>query len=477
MTPNHFFESEAVTAPTVHGWRAAFYRNFPRILFFLDLLVVVGMFVLAFVLRVGWDVITPDLMLSTAIPGAVIFVALYTIDGYSEDRSFREGAYAVEHSVAIAMAYLLALAVSEFFRIEALGGVESRAAGMMGFGFAGAGTLITRRLLGRIVLDQAKARTLCVFGEPKPVGQLLRDLEEAREPRRIIAVLPDETDDVFPEKCEVRFSPDAAEAIAGLPSSCDEIVVAGEIQRFDQNFVRALVGQYLRGVTVFEIDRFYEHRFNRVWLSSVSHSWLLDGELVLRRHVAWARAKRLFDIAIAGILVVALLPVMAVVALVIALESRGPVFFRQSRMGLDGAPFTMYKFRTMAVGAEHAGLYTEPDDARVTRIGRVIRRRRLDELPQLWNVIRGDMSLVGPRAEALDLIKAYENQIPFYHFRHVLRPGVTGLAQIRQGYASSPSDAVRKLEYDLYYVRHYNILLDLRLMLRTLHVIVRGEGR
>ena len=226
-----------------------------------------------------------------------------------------------------------------------------------------------------------------------------------------------------------------------------------------------------------ELDRFYEHRFNRVWLSSVTGSWLLDGELVLRRGIVSAQIKRLMEIAVSGGLLVLLSPLMLSIALCIALISPGPVLYRQRRMGMDGEAFTMFKFRTMIVGSDREDPYTRENDARVTPFGSLIRRQRLDELPQLWNVLRGDMSLVGPRAESLELVGRYEKEIPYYHFRHVVRPGITGLAQVTQGYASSSADAIRKLEFDLYYVRNYNVLLDLRILLRTLHMVARGGGR
>jgi len=475
--PPYFIETEATYPAMMHGRLTTVSRNFPILLLLLDGVLVASMIMLAYVLRVGWPVVTPSLVLNAMVPGLVIFLVLYTINGYARDRSFDGGGYAIEHLAAIAVAYLLSLAINGFFNIEALGAVESRAAGILGFVMAGGATLFARRSLGRIVRDQLRSKTLCVLGDAQQVRQLLESLRDAGETRKVVALVLNQSDGVFPDGFDVRFMSDPTEAIAELPASCDEIVVAEDYRRFDQAFVGLLVSRYLRGMTVFAIDRFYEHRFNRVWLPSVTHSWLLDGELVLRRGIAWARIKRLFDLIVALTMLVVLGPAMIVVGLLIALEARGPIIFRQRRMGMDGIPFIIFKFLTMETGSENGRPYTGENDARVTRFGAFIRRRRIDELPQLWNVIRGNMSLVGPRAESVDLVEAYQAEIPFYHFRHVLRPGVTGLAQIRQGYAASPADAMRKLEYDLYYVRHYNILWDIRIMLRTLHVIIRGDGR
>ena len=446
-------------------------------LLLIDFALILGMFVLAFGLRVGWEVIDPRFLLSIIVPALTLVVALYTINGYVAGRAYDNGAYAIEHFVAVGFAYLLSLAVNQVLLIDALGGITSRAAGVIGFGLIGVGTLLARRELGAVVQKHVRSRTLCVLGDAAPARKLLWDLDEAGETRRVIAFISENSDEEFPENYEVHFAIDPIEAIRGVPDSCDEIVVASRFDKFDTKMVNALVARYLSGATIFEIDRFYEHRLNRIRLLSVSHSWLLDGELVLRRSIAWARIKRLFDVVGSALGLIMLAPMLIAIGALIVLETSGPVLFRQARMGRDGVPFTMLKFRTMPVGADSVGPYTAEKDARVTRVGKLIRGRRLDELPQLWNVLIGEMSLVGPRAESLDLVRVYEREIPFYHLRYVTRPGVTGLAQITQGYVSSSTAAIRKLEYDLYYVRHYNFVLDLGIMLRTLRVIARGEGR
>jgi lipopolysaccharide/colanic/teichoic acid biosynthesis glycosyltransferase len=170
-------------------------------------------------------------------------------------------------------------------------------------------------------------------------------------------------------------------------------------------------------------------------------------------------------------------PIMAVVALLIKLEGRGPVFFSQTRAGQHGTLFTLHKFRTMEVGSEFKGLYTVEGDPRVTRLGHWLRLTRLDELPQLWNVLRGEMSLIGPRAEWIKCVERYEKAIPYYHFRHLVRPGITGWAQVNYPYGASVEDTVEKLMYDLYYIRHFSLALDATVILKTLHVMLFGKGR
>ena len=169
---------------------------------------------------------------------------------------------------------------------------------------------------------------------------------------------------------------------------------------------------------------------------------------------------------------------MVIVALLIALETGTPVLYRQERVGLRGKPFTMLKFRSMTTGAEQSGRaeWAAVNDARVTRVGRVLRLARLDELPQLINVLRGEMSLVGPRPERPVFVSMLAEQIPFYGVRHSVKPGLTGWAQVRYSYGANIEQSVKKLEYDLYYVKNHTVFLDLRILLETVRVVLLGEG-
>jgi lipopolysaccharide/colanic/teichoic acid biosynthesis glycosyltransferase len=160
------------------------------------------------------------------------------------------------------------------------------------------------------------------------------------------------------------------------------------------------------------------------------------------------------------------------------MTSGRPAIFRQARVGREGDPFTAYKFRTMHNRADaEEDIYTRADDPRITRVGRVLRKLRLDELPQLWNVFRGEMSLIGPRAEWTKCAELYEKKIPFYHFRHLVKPGITGWAQVNYPYGESEEDAIEKLKYDLYYIRHYSLKLDAMIVLKTVHTMLFGKGR
>jgi lipopolysaccharide/colanic/teichoic acid biosynthesis glycosyltransferase len=190
--------------------------------------------------------------------------------------------------------------------------------------------------------------------------------------------------------------------------------------------------------------------------------------------------KRLFDVLITLLTAAVWIPLSGLVALLVWIESGRPVIFRQERVGRENKIFTLLKFRTMRQQSpedEEENMYTRKDDPRITRVGRWLRNLRLDELPQLWNVLRGDMSLIGPRAEWVKCADRYEEKIPFYHFRHLVKPGVTGWAQVNYPYGESEEDAIEKLKYDLYYIRHYSLKLDAMIMLKTVHTMLFGKGR
>ena len=158
-------------------------------------------------------------------------------------------------------------------------------------------------------------------------------------------------------------------------------------------------------------------------------------------------------------------------------DSKGPCIFVQDRVGLNKAIFRLYKFRTMKIGSEHGNKYTEENDSRITRIGKFLRRSRLDELPQLLNVLKGEMSLIGPRSEWTKCVSVYENLIPFYHLRHLIRPGITGWAQVLYNYGSSVEDAQEKLQYDIYYIKNHSLFLDIAIIFKTIRIICLGKGR
>jgi exopolysaccharide biosynthesis polyprenyl glycosylphosphotransferase len=245
----------------------------------------------------------------------------------------------------------------------------------------------------------------------------------------------------------------------------------------DPHMADLLAGLSLSGVRVVRPHEFYERIMRRASLDDVDESWFLFNR-PLRARRTYAAIKRVTDIVagLIGSLLVCL--IVPIIALLISLDDGGPVFFRQERIGRGRRPFLIWKFRTMREDAELDGpAWAVPNDARVTRIGRLLRRTRLDELPQFFNVLKGDMALVGPRPERPEFVRLLGRAVPFYQRRHLMRPGITGWATVRFGYGDSITDKWRSHEYDLYYLKHRSPLLDLEILARTMVVMLLRKGQ
>ncbi|MEZ5737485.1 MAG: TIGR03013 family PEP-CTERM/XrtA system glycosyltransferase [Novosphingobium sp.] len=231
------------------------------------------------------------------------------------------------------------------------------------------------------------------------------------------------------------------------------------------------------GVHVNEFSSFLERETGRVDLDTVNPSWLIFSDGFSSGRAVSSVAKRMFDIAASALLLLFSAPLIVVFAILVKLESKGPAFFRQTRVGLYGQNFDVLKLRSMRVDAEADGAkWASKDDPRVTRVGRFIRKVRIDELPQAWTVLKGEMSFVGPRPERPEFVADLEEQLPYYAERHMVKPGITGWAQINYPYGASISDSRHKLEYDLYYAKNYTPFLDLLILLQTLRVVLGHEG-
>lgn len=241
--------------------------------------------------------------------------------------------------------------------------------------------------------------------------------------------------------------------------------------------VRDVLDCKLNGIDVVDCPSFYEELTGKLLIENMNPSHLIfsDGFRItmISRYV-----KRVFDVlfAIAGLTLS--LPLLIIVPLLIKLDSKGPVLFKQKRVGEGEKTFTLYKFRTMVADAEkHSGpVWSQTGDSRITRVGKWLRKARIDEIPQLFNVIQGDMSFIGPRPERKFFVESLKRQIPYYSERHCVKPGITGWAQVRYEYGDSIEDAIEKLRYDLYYIKYQSISLDLLILLDTIKVIVFGRG-
>lgn len=256
-----------------------------------------------------------------------------------------------------------------------------------------------------------------------------------------------------------------------------EIIIAIQERRSGCFPIHDLLECKLNGIKVTDSAAFFEREQGQIRVNSLYPSWLVFGggfdQSLLRSGI-----KRVFDLIASGILLAIMLPVMLVTALCILIEDGAPVFYRQERVGKGGRTFMVLKFRSMRNDAEKGGKpqWATADDPRTTRVGRIIRKLRIDELPQIFNVLTGEMSFVGPRPERPYFVNQLCTEVPYYNVRHSIKPGITGWAQVRYGYGASLEDAIEKLQYDLYYVKNHSLFLDVIILIDTVEVVVLGKG-
>ena len=260
--------------------------------------------------------------------------------------------------------------------------------------------------------------------------------------------------------------------------SASEIIVSVQNRRGGTFPIQELLECKLNGIKVVDAASFFEREANQIRIESLQPSWLVFGggfdQSFLR-----TLGKRVFDLVISLMIFAVSLPAMIVAGLLIYLEDGAPIFYQQERVGKNGKTFMVLKFRSMRNNAEKAGKpqWASSDDPRTTRVGRIIRKLRIDELPQILNVVKGDMSFVGPRPERPFFVKQLCQDVPFYNARHSIKPGITGLAQVRYQYGASVEDSIQKLQYDLYYVKNNSLFLDILILIDTLQVVIFGKGQ
>jgi len=258
----------------------------------------------------------------------------------------------------------------------------------------------------------------------------------------------------------------------------DDIIITEELRR-KKNLEKALVNCRMKGINIFDFSTFYEYLMNKIPVFSIKDQWLLysHGFDKLGSNV-YKRVKRGFDLIVSIFLLTIILPLFFIISLLIKFTSKGPFLYFQERLGENEKPYKIYKFRTMVIEAEREEpKWAEENDSRVTAVGKVLRKTRLDELPQLINVLKGDMSMIGPRPEREYFIRQLKKKIPYYSLRFAVKPGITGWAQVNYRYGATVDDAIEKLQYDLYYIKNMSLFLDLRILLKTVRVSLFGMGR
>ena len=429
------------------------------------------------VVAVGMQVSSVDQALPMAGTQVVSFAAcLFAINsasGLYESAPRGSAGRAVARALAVLLIALPLAYIIFGLLPESLTNRQSVQMSMM----AGVSALVLRRAyLSHSAAVSGRTRIL-IFGAGT-AAQLVGETLRANDPNALIVGYvpgPNERQPAVPLHQILALNgtlPDLARRL-----NVDEIVVALTERRSGSMPLRQLLDCKVSGIKVYDLNTHFEKTLGQIRVDFLSASWLIFGDGF--NQGTWRTAvKRVFDIVSASLLCLLASPVMLLAAIAIKLESRGPVLYRQERVSLNGRPFSIAKFRSMRADAEIDGKpqWAAANDNRVTRVGQFIRRVRIDELPQLFNVLCGDMSLVGPRPERPFFVEQLTQDIPFYALRHSVKPGVTGWAQVRYHYGSTVEDSLEKLQYDLYYVKNHTLFLDLMVLLETVGVVLTGKG-
>jgi exopolysaccharide biosynthesis polyprenyl glycosylphosphotransferase len=424
-----------------------------------------------------------EFFLVDVIQVVVLCQALFMIGGYDRNIDKRALTYTAEHILAI----IGAAAVSSFILYSAAvydGSIKpSRGVVLLAFLVFLPWSMLYRRLLQGLIAENTAGRAYLVIGSGELAARFYEAYRQSANRQRLEFVDLDR--ERIGQHIAGSSSPviegDLETKLANLNNRYSGVVLAERIDRIRPELLEHLVRTQFQRTRVYTLESFYEAHWRHVPVHSIDPFWPLQMGFQLARNSPYHYLKRSFDLLVSALLLLICLPLIALIACIAWFGNGRPIFFSQPRVGREGEIFTVYKFRTMHAGTtantEAADMYTREGDPRVTRVGRWLRKLRLDELPQLWNVLSGDMSLIGPRAEWTKCAERYELKIPFYHFRHLVKPGITGWAQVNYPYGESDEDAIEKLKYDLYYIRHYSLKLDAMIVLKTVHTVLFGKGR
>ena len=405
-------------------------------------------------------------------------LALYLIDGYSRRTDMMSVTYTSLHTIALVLVLLFTLLLTYAFIPAGFPLQSSRLVTVGAYLLLVPITLSYRRYFYQHQQARRQQRYFLFLGSPE---SCLSFKEECRKTGMTQAVLYS-THETFAPGTDQTLLPtlppfgDVSHYLEQYEGNIDAIILRESSQDLPNAVAQKLMELHFSGVPTYTLELFHEVYWRKIPLYRLNQTWLFQEGFQIAREPVFERLKRLSDIVLSFLGLAVALPFLPLVSVAIWLDDRGPVFFRQQRVGRNRVPFAMIKLRTMRP-APAGDSYTRAGDNRITRVGRFLRTSRLDEVPQLWNVLTGDMSLIGPRAEWVRLVEDYEKKIPCYHFRHLVKPGITGWAQVNYNYGENVADTLRKLEYDLYYIRYFSFVLDASIVLKTIHVMLFGKGR
>ena len=457
-----------------HEWAAA------ALYLFLDVMSWVAIYRIAGWFRYDAFYATPfQFFIINLIQLGVIVAALYFIGGYDRTVGKLTLGYAAEHILAVIAAgvvsAMLIYSAATFDQTMK----PSRGVLLLSFAIFLPASLAYRRWIWQSVVTSSAGRSFLVIGAGGRAARFYEAYKHSPNEESLEFVDPNEKRVGRP--VAGKGSPIVQGDLAAKLNHprYSGIILAERASSLSIELLEHLVRAQFQQTRVYTLESFYETHWRYLPLGIVDPFWPLQTGFQLARISPYHYLKRLFDIVASAVALVLCAPLFVLIPLFIWIDDRSPVFFRQERVGRDGRRFMLFKFRTMRQRSDETNedIYTREGDRRVTSMGRWLRKLRLDELPQLWNALKGDISLIGPRPEWSKCAERYEQTIPFYHFRNLVKPGITGWAQVNYPYGESDEDAVEKLKYDLYYIRHYSLKLDAMIVLKTLYTMMFGKGR
>ncbi|WP_309488542.1 sugar transferase [Oceaniferula flava] len=468
-----------------HRRRSLMADIYPVMMVLADLMLISAIFGLACWLRYDTELLHAMSRKVLLVCGAISMLGVAMVGGYSYKTNTTSVRFVSEHIIVsiasfIGVFFIIYSFVTYGYQMNS--GRSVVALTMVAFPVC---SILYRMGLGKVKNHFRKGNALCIIGTGWSARDLYRRLKASNSTCEVMTFDPhgdregqrlcnrDDSSPMIEPLGEVRLR----SSMRG--KYVENYVLTCPLEELPSDFQKRLAVAQFSGHKVCSYESYLMGQMKIMPPGKVSMSWALEEGFLCNRNKTYERIKRFGDIMVGLTGLIVFAPVFIVVGILVKLTSPGPIIFKQQRVGRREEPFDIYKFRSMTVRTEEeaGSMYTQKNDPRVTKIGGFLRKTRIDELPQFWNVLKGDLSLIGPRAEWVDLVKGYEQRFPYYHFRHAVKPGITGWAQVNYSYGANDEDTVEKLNYDLYYVRKHSMILDAVIVVKTVYMVLFGRGQ
>ena len=453
------------------------FKRFSKLKSFLvlgDIFIIILSINLAFIIRVKKSPISylglTNGTMTILIMLAIYLISFYIFDFYNTRENFRSIQFLANVGGSLVLVSLISVGL--FYAFPFMIG-----RGIFLISLVLIGTLITiwRLFYSFFFRLNLPTKVVLIVGKGKPAQAIYSLIKKIPE-YKVINFIADSLKKKGLLEKEILGNPISLEKIIN-DYNIDDIVITESIR--GKQLYKILINCKMSGINIWDIPTFYEHFIDKLPVHYIKENWFLfnDGFDKMGSNIHRS-LKRAIDLLISIAFLIIAFPIGIIISIAIALNSKGTVFYIQERVGENQKSFNLFKFRTMVSDAEKGNpIWAEENDSRITSIGKILRKTRMDELPQLINVIKGDMSLIGPRPEREFFVKRLTEKIPFYSLRFSVKPGLTGWAQVIYKYGASEEDALEKLQYELYYIKNMSLFLDLRILLKTIRIILFGMGR